>query len=79
MTTSPYVPTTADPEVAVARSRAAVILQDHRRLQNCRSCSGCGWRPSRSGRTGEPETMRQRHAEFNAHLAALLHPGDTGA
>ncbi len=76
MTMPAFVPPTASPQVAVDRRRTLDLLQDHRRVQNCRSCTGCSWRPSRAGRNGDPDTMRERHAEFNAHLAALIHPGE---
>lgn len=62
--------------IIAANQRLVVldVIADHRRVRNVRSCSstGCAWRPTRSGSTSDPEDTRQRHAQFNEHIADLI-------
>lgn len=60
------------PAIATAEADVARIIADHRRLQNTRSCAGCSWTPQTKGYASDPDVTRARHAEFNAHLAALI-------
>lgn len=50
------------------------VIQEHRRINNVRSCSGhgCDWHPVSPGRNGHPESMLRRHRQFNEHLANLI-------
>lgn len=64
----------APDQATVHRTLVLDLLQDHRRVQNTRSCSarGCAWHPSPVGRNGDPDAMRTRHHLFNQHLADLI-------
>lgn len=63
---------TSPTEVTYAEGLVATILQDHRRVRNVRACTACAWRPDRPGYASNPEDTLRRHADFNAHLAAVI-------
>lgn len=60
--------------LADASPQVLDVIQDHRRVNNVRRCSGhgCAWRPVAAGRNGDPDAMLARHRQFNEHLANLI-------